>query len=158
MAIFAEGKHTVFVSQAEFFQTQKGSLAVKLLFHSNVNSDSITWTGTFGTPKAMEYTLKSLATCGLKSDPNDIVTLGANAFDGRLFEIEVEKKPGNAPGKFFHNVKWINPIGGRTKQLTNGLDAKTAQTMLSALNASASFKAIKAQDPQQVSPTSVDFF
>lgn len=156
MSIFQEGKHNVFVQSAEFFQTEKGSLAVRLTFASHTSADIIKWTGTFGTPKAMQYTLKALATCGLKNDPNDIATLGAQAFDGREFEIEVEKKPGNAPGKFFSNVKWINPIGGM-KKTANSLDPRIATNMLSALGASASFKAMKAMEPK-TPDTSADFF
>lgn len=117
MAILSEGTHTVRVKDAQFTETKNGNIAVKLTFTNSAGGgDIISWTGTFVSEKAKEYTFGVLDTCGLKETPAEIVTKGAQAFDGREVEVVVVKEPGSEPGKFFTKVKYVNPVGGRQFQ------------------------------------------
>jgi hypothetical protein len=150
MALLQEGTHVVFVKDAIFTETKAGHLAVRLTFGTHLTGDQITWTGTFSTPKAMEYTLGVLKTCGLKSIPDDIATQGAHAFDGRDVEIVVEKVPGNEPGKFFTNVKWVNPVGGKKAADSRPqLSSNAAIARLAQLGVGNTYKAMKAQEQAQ---------
>lgn len=148
--ILNEGIHTVKVNYAEFFTNSKGNLAVKLSFGDS-NGNGINWNGNFGTEKSRKYSLKVLATCGLKGAVEDIVSQGAGAFDGREVEITIEKKPGNEAGKFFHEVKWVNPVGhqasftsGAARSQSPKMDPKQALSMIGSLGLSQDYKAMKA--------------
>lgn len=152
-----EGTHVVFVKDAAFTETKNGNLAVKLTFGSHLGSETTSWMGTFSTPKAMDYTLKTLKTCGLKKVPDDIATQGAAAFDGRDVEVVIEKTPGNEPGRFFHNVKWVNPIGGKPKAAApEKISPSAAVARLSQLGVTNHYKAIAAEAQQATGTTQVE--
>lgn len=108
------GKYLAKIADYSIIENDSGELVVVIRFEFD-GGKNWAWTGGFGSDKARERTLKTLMTCGLKSDELDLLCDGpsSGALDTES-EVEIVLEESEYNGKKRLQISYVNPVGGRS--------------------------------------------
>lgn len=99
--------------------------AVTFTIDDEGKQKSLTWFGSFKSPKASEITIKALIACGLKgNNPAGDLEIGKEV------QLVVEEEEGQ-DGKLRTRIRWVNPVGGAASM--KKVDPAAAKAKLSSL-------------------------
>lgn len=108
------GTYRAKVSDYALTENDNGQLTLTIRFAFGNAGLGWAWTGTFGSEKAKERTLKTLMTLGLKSD--DLERLADGPASGMLdldLEVECVVEQSEYEGKTRTQITYVNPVGGK---------------------------------------------
>lgn len=117
-------------------ETKKGDPMAMIrfqIFDAEGVAHSITWYGTFSSPKAQEITCEALAVCGWTTkNPADLAKgAGSGVLDEKR-TVSLTIAPDTYNGKTRMKVKYINPPGGGG--FRNKMEHKDAVKLFNGLN------------------------
>lgn len=107
------GKYQAKIVDYSVIENDAGEPVVIIRFKFGENQWA--WTGGFGSDKARERTLKTLMTCGLKSDDLELLADGpaSNLLDTET-ELEIVLEESEYNGKKRLQISYVNAPGGRS--------------------------------------------
>lgn len=110
------GKYAAKIIDADLWKSKKGDPVAVIMFEfsdEDQNPKRLTWFGSL-TGGAREITVRTLVTCGFKSDDLSDLTMGKGYLASeKEFEIKVENKPNPNKGNALEpRIQWIGLPGG----------------------------------------------